>query len=469
MVAQKLTAALLFLAASFAPSPAHGASSILTVCHSIAKEISSSSSVYYPGSSNYGFDVSHWSNLSSHSAVCSVEPGSAADLRVLGKSRAPFAIKGGGHTTNPGFSSTNGVQISMTRFSNVVYDASSQTVEIGSGLVWGDVYAALEPHSVNVVGGRVATVGVAGLILGGGMSYNTNQYGLSIDNVVAYELVLPNGKVTTVTSKDEDLFWGLKGGFDNFGVVTKFTMKAYPQTEVWGGTIFVLPDSLDAANDGIAQFSANVTDPKAAIESAFTYYAGQVVLTIIIFYDAPMPPPGLFDGFLSIPGATQSLSTRSFLSMAHATSSDPGAPNVLFNGPQVKRVTKPLLQAIVNETKFWGDALTPYSASGLNIVPETFLPSIFSHGQHSAYPPERLAGLSPINMMFGWNDSSPAVQERFHDALVQSAAQLASVAAQDGQDSTDAAVYTNYALYGAPVGNYVRGKCKEVEEDQASV
>ncbi|KAA1474521.1 hypothetical protein DENSPDRAFT_882863 [Dentipellis sp. KUC8613] len=137
--------------------------------------------------------------------------------------------------------------------------------------------------------------------------------------------------------------------------------------------------------------------------------------------------------------------------MAHATSSDPGAPSVLFNGPQVKRVTKSLLQAIVNETKFWGDALTPHSLSGLNIVPETFLPSIFSHGQPSAYPPERSAGLSPINMMFGWNDSSPAVQERFHDALVQSAAQLARVAAQDGQAATDAAIYTNYALYDAPL------------------
>ncbi|KAA1474522.1 FAD-binding domain-containing protein [Dentipellis sp. KUC8613] len=286
MVAQKLTVSLLFLAISFAPSSVHGTSSILTVCNSIAKQISSSSSVYYPDSPNYGFDISHWSNLSSHSAVCSVEPGSAGDVSHI--------IKGGGHTTNPGFSSTNGVQVSMTRFSNVVYDASSHTVEIGAGLVWGDVYAALEPHGVNVVGGRVATVGVAGLILGGGMSYNTNQYGLSIDNVVAYELVLPNGKVTTVTSKDKDLFWGLKGGFNNFGVVTKFTMKAYPQTEVWGGTVFVLPDNLDAANDAIAQFSANVTDPKAAIESAFTYYAGQVVLTIIIFYDAPTPPSGLF-------------------------------------------------------------------------------------------------------------------------------------------------------------------------------
>lgn len=77
-------------------------------------------------------------------------------------------MKGGGHTSNPGFSSTPGVQIAMSRFSNVTYDAASQTATIGAGLIWDTVYAALEPHGVNVVGGRVTGVGVAGFTLGGG-------------------------------------------------------------------------------------------------------------------------------------------------------------------------------------------------------------------------------------------------------------------------------------------------------------
>ncbi len=77
-------------------------------------------------------------------------------------------VKGGGQTTNPGFSSTPGVQIAMFRFSEVSYDAASQTVDVGAGLVWDDVYAALEPLGVNVVGGRVTGVGVAGFSLGGG-------------------------------------------------------------------------------------------------------------------------------------------------------------------------------------------------------------------------------------------------------------------------------------------------------------
>lgn len=80
-----------------------------------------------------------------------------------------FQIKGAGHAVNPGFSSTPGVHISMARFSEVKYQASSQTAEVGTGLIWDDVYAALEPYNRTVVGGRVSGVGVAGLSLGGGM------------------------------------------------------------------------------------------------------------------------------------------------------------------------------------------------------------------------------------------------------------------------------------------------------------
>ena len=77
-------------------------------------------------------------------------------------------VKGGGHASNPGFSSTEGVQIAMYRFSGVEYNQDAQTADVGSGLIWDDVYSALEPYSVSVVGGRVTGVGVAGFTLGGG-------------------------------------------------------------------------------------------------------------------------------------------------------------------------------------------------------------------------------------------------------------------------------------------------------------
>jgi len=89
-------------------------------------------------------------------------------LRILGSTRAPFAVKGGGHTFNPGFSSTSGIQIAMKRFSEIKVDPASATVEVGAGLTWDQVYAALESYGVSVIGGRVPGIGVAGLTLGGG-------------------------------------------------------------------------------------------------------------------------------------------------------------------------------------------------------------------------------------------------------------------------------------------------------------
>jgi FAD/FMN-containing dehydrogenase len=89
-------------------------------------------------------------------------------LCILGSTRTPFAVKGAGHATNPGFSSTKGVHISMTRFNETKVNNATATVEVGAGLAWDQVYAVLESYGVTVVGGRVPGVGVAGLTLGGG-------------------------------------------------------------------------------------------------------------------------------------------------------------------------------------------------------------------------------------------------------------------------------------------------------------
>lgn len=107
-------------------------------------------------------------------------------LKLIGANGVPFGVrpflacaashthteqvKGGGHASNPGFSSSTGIQISLARFKDVVYDAAAGTATIGTGLLWDDVYEALAPWAVNVVGGRVSGVGVAGFTLGGGAS-----------------------------------------------------------------------------------------------------------------------------------------------------------------------------------------------------------------------------------------------------------------------------------------------------------
>jgi FAD/FMN-containing dehydrogenase len=90
--------------------------------------------------------------------------------------RTPFAVKGGGHATNPGFSSTTGVHIAMTRFNQVIVNKTASLVEVGAGLIWDDVYRKLEGTGLNVVGGRVSGVGVAGFTLGGGARSSLDHF-----------------------------------------------------------------------------------------------------------------------------------------------------------------------------------------------------------------------------------------------------------------------------------------------------
>ncbi|EKM48584.1 uncharacterized protein PHACADRAFT_202636, partial [Phanerochaete carnosa HHB-10118-sp] len=147
---RRSTVAALLSGLALAKADANATTSAVNACNQIAQAVSSASAVFWPGTIQYTEDVSHWATSSNAIATCSVEPGTAEDvgqiLQILGSTNTTFAVKGGGHATNAGFSSTTGVQIAMSRFSDVVYNNASQTVDYGMGLIWDDVYAALEPY-----------------------------------------------------------------------------------------------------------------------------------------------------------------------------------------------------------------------------------------------------------------------------------------------------------------------------------
>ncbi|KAG1748462.1 uncharacterized protein EDB91DRAFT_1315197 [Suillus paluster] len=316
------------------------------------------------GSLVYLKDNYHWASSSSQLSACSFEPGTTEDLgkvlQILGETKTPFAIKSGGHATNPNVSSTPGVQIAMYSFSDITFDSDTQTATIGTGNVWDDVYSMLEEYGVNAVGGKVTGVGVGGIILGGGYSYLTNQYGLAIDNVISYELVLPNGTVTTVTSsRDPDLFFGLRGGFNNFvrGSLQQYRVKYWtdtfpPRRELLSMSLSkrILnkfgADRLSAANAAIAKFPANVTDTKAAIYSTYDYVLGSFSQSNA-FYDAPTYPDGIFDDFLAIPHIEEDISTRSYVSFIRAL---PMNDTAVFNSIAIEEWTESLLNDIAEET-----------------------------------------------------------------------------------------------------------------------
>jgi FAD/FMN-containing dehydrogenase len=149
------------------------------------------------------------------------------------------AIRGGGHN-GPGLGSVNdGLVIDLSMMKGVRVDPASRTVRVGPGCTSGDVDHATHVFGLAVPFGIVSTTGVAGLTLGGGSGYLTRKYGLTIDNLLEADVVLADGSIVTAGAKDNpDLFWALRGGGGNFGVVTSFLFQAHPVSMVFAGPIF---------------------------------------------------------------------------------------------------------------------------------------------------------------------------------------------------------------------------------------
>ncbi len=150
-----------------------------------------------------------------------------------------IAIRGGGHN-GPGFGSCDGgLVIDLSLMKSVRVDPTTHTVRVEAGCTSGDVDHATHAVGLAVPFGIVSTTGVAGLTLGGGTGYLTRKYGLTIDNLLEVDMVLADGSfVIANESQNSDLFWAIRGGGGNFGVVTSFLFQAHPVGTVYAGPIF---------------------------------------------------------------------------------------------------------------------------------------------------------------------------------------------------------------------------------------
>ncbi|MFD0361371.1 FAD-binding oxidoreductase [Nocardia sp. GCM10030253] len=150
-----------------------------------------------------------------------------------------LSIKGGGHSA-PGFGTNDGgVVIDLSLMRAVHVDPNSRTARAGAGATWGDFNYATHAYGLATTGGIVSTTGVAGLTLGGGIGYLSRAYGLTIDNLLSADVVTADGQIRTASpTENEDLFWALRGGGGNFGVVTSFEFRLHPVDKVYVGLFF---------------------------------------------------------------------------------------------------------------------------------------------------------------------------------------------------------------------------------------
>ncbi|KAI3336899.1 FAD-binding domain-containing protein [Xylariaceae sp. AK1471] len=328
------------------------------------------------------FTHSYWSNQQVDvSPRCVFSPRRHTEVSVYvlvsRLTQCPFAVRGGGHASFAGASSiADGTVIALRHMDEIEVitpaattsnshglannNASSNTViKVGAGSRWGDVYSTLEKSNTNitVVGGRDANVGVSGLLLGGGLSYFSNLYGFACDNVLAFEVVLASGRVVVARPGPDqefaDLYWALRGGGNNFGIVTVFHLAAFPLPKglIWGGALTVQdPEAFvpllgafyhvgtgtsSAVGDRVEGTSAtgsqssNSTghiDGRASQILAFVHINGSLAASVMLQYTQPVETlPSVFTEYMSILGKAWRPPADPPLSPQHSGAASAGA------------------------------------------------------------------------------------------------------------------------------------------------
>ncbi|KAJ6439279.1 6-hydroxy-D-nicotine oxidase [Purpureocillium lavendulum] len=247
-----------------------------------------------------------------------------------------FAVRSGGHSHWAGGSSIQGgVTIDLIHFNTVSYDPSAQVASLGPSLRWGDVYEALESKGVMVAGGRDGNVGVAGLLTGGGNSYYTGRQGFACDNLVNAEVVLASGVVVEANAScNPDLWKALKGGLGNFGIVTRFDVRAFAAPQLWGGLRASDASYTDAVVASLVEFTDNNHKHQgAAFIINFTYQpalSSDILVAQVLVDTDGSPNASVFDEIQQVPAVLSDLKTRPMSGIAIDYILPSGLRNVWF-------------------------------------------------------------------------------------------------------------------------------------------
>lgn len=159
-----------------------------------------------------------------------------AAVHFAREQRLTVAVRGGGHS-GPGLGTCDdGLVIDLSEMKGIHVDPVARTVRVEGGCTWGDVDHATHPFGLATPNGFISTTGVGGLTLGGGIGYLARTHGLTIDNLLGVDMVLADGSFVTANAEQHaDLFWAVRGGGGNFGVVTSFLFQLHPISTVYGG------------------------------------------------------------------------------------------------------------------------------------------------------------------------------------------------------------------------------------------
>ena len=252
-----------------------------------------SGTVIRRGDSGYDQARRVWNGMIDRSPAAIFRCSSTADVvaavNFAREEGLALAVRGGGHNAAGLALVDDGLVIDLSGLRGIRVDADKRIAYVQGGALWRDLDAATHPHGLATTGGLISSTGVGGLTLGGGLGWLMRQHGLACDNVLAVEIVTADGQVRRASATENpDLFWAVRGGGGNFGVVTNFEFRLHPMRTLYAGMlVFPGPQApqvlrryrevAESAPDELTVFAALMTSPDGhPITAIFPAYNGPI-------------------------------------------------------------------------------------------------------------------------------------------------------------------------------------------------
>ena len=199
------------------------------------------------------------------------------------------SVRGGGHNVAGNAVCEGGLMIDLTLMNGIRVDPAARTARAQAGTTWREFDRETQVYGLATTGGAVSSTGIAGLTLGGGFGWLGRGYGLACDNLLSADVVLADGSVVTA-SKDQhpDLFWGLKGGGGNFGIVTSFEYQLYPVGQVLGGMLVYPFERAKEILAAYRDFNASAPDEMTVFAAMMTSPEGAKIVALLVCYNGPI-------------------------------------------------------------------------------------------------------------------------------------------------------------------------------------
>ncbi|VUC35568.1 unnamed protein product [Clonostachys rosea] len=257
-------------------------------------------------------------------------------VRLIGplalQGKVKFAVRGAGQQPALGCNNIEGgITIDLRHLTGIHLKEDSSSVSVGAGERWGEVYSKLQESGLAVTGSRSSLGGIGGLSLSGGLSFFSSREGFITDNVINFEAVLASGEVVNANANENaDLFVALRGGGNNFAIVTRYELRAFKQGKFWGGSVFYFPNSFP---DQVEAYVKELKDPEATDETHIMIGAGysaayaqisEIMCMNQVYYTKEVENPPVLDPYVNMQPQLDAMKSVRMLNLVEAANQQAG-------------------------------------------------------------------------------------------------------------------------------------------------